>query len=105
MAGTIDTIGNALGFVTNDWQAASFREKFGQSLFGNDEKRLQEYRELDIAKVNMQAMRSLDQIDADKKDDSIELTGGRRNLEARTVAQSFMPAAGMDLRLMAPIRA
>jgi len=79
-------------FVRSDWSRSSFREKFGQSLLTEDEKRLLQYRDMDIAQVNSATLRMLDRIDMETKG-------------ARTVAESFTPAAGLDLRLRIPLRA
>ena len=78
--------------VRNDWSRSSFREKFGQSLLSDGEKRLLEYRDMDIAHASTATLRMLNRIDMETKG-------------ARTVAESFTPAAGLDLRLRVPLRA
>ena len=83
---------NGIDTIRTDWNNASFREKFGEGLFTEEQKRIRQYSEQDMAMVSAQALRLLDRVNMEKKD-------------ARSVDQSFTPAAGLDLRLRAPIRA
>ncbi len=94
MGTAVDTNLNntSLNTIRTDWQNASFREKFGEGLFTDEQKRLNQYAAQDIAMVSAQTLRLLDRVDMEKKD-------------ARSVGESFTPAAGLDLRLRAPIRA
>jgi hypothetical protein len=101
-----------------EWSSGmGFREKFGSLFRTDNQKRLQEYTEQDLGLQQRsrdrrfkaraaEIERSKDVAEVDPREArSLEAVGARRDVtSARTVAESFGPAAGIDLRAMAPIR-
>ena len=100
-----------------EWSSQGFREKFGDSLFKTDsEKRLAEYAEADVATVKQGNAQRLQQakVEIEQKKDVLETAspvaraldtvGAKRELSARSVAESFQPAAGADLRGSVPVK-
>jgi hypothetical protein len=88
----------------------SFREKFGEGLFTEEQKRIRQYADQDINQQSNVNMRRLEA----KKTEAVEMsdpelvasTGSGRNRSARSVEQSFGPMDNsVAFRLNAPIRA
>jgi hypothetical protein len=84
----------------------SFADKFGESLFKTDNQRkLQEYADNDMAMVSAMRMRNLEKIAAettDMSDSSLETgTGMRRNLVAKGVDDQFRTMDGLQFRVQA----
>jgi len=89
-----------------NWGNQSFREKFGDSLFKTDnQRRLAEYADADMAKVQATSTRRLEVADnriQDTKDvESGSRLGRPRNLtRVADVATSFAPISGAALKAM-----
>ncbi|MCA9554816.1 MAG: hypothetical protein KC933_32600 [Myxococcales bacterium] len=89
-----------------NWNNQSFREKFGDSLFKTDnQRRLAEYADADMAKVQMGVSRRLQAAD-NRIQDTKDLDAGSRLGRPRTlsrvadVASSFAPISGAALKAM-----
>lgn len=104
-----DSLTEFFSGTTQDWNGASFREKFGSSLVSDDEKRLEQYKNADMAKVSqgydMRLARMATDMVEDRPTNLDSTTGRRRNRIAKGVADQFSPMAGQELRLQIPIRA
>jgi hypothetical protein len=88
----------------------SFREKFGEGLFTEEQKRIRQYADQDITQQsnNIAARQAVLKAEAVEMSDPelVASTGSGRNRSARTVEQSFAPMDNsVAFRLNAPIRA
>lgn len=109
----VDYSGRAeMGYLM-DRSTGSFREKFGTGLFTEDQKRLAEYRDAQIAAAQAKGMNRLEMIKADRVENFEEATelntegrtGFRPNLSARshqpgfTVGENYAHFAAMTGRI------
>lgn len=97
---------NTPSLGTAEWNNMSFREKFGDSLFKTDnQRRLQEYAEADMALMQARSRRRFKVEDAkidDKRDDlALGSIGRGRTMQAQSVEQSFGPTTGAQFKAMA----
>ena len=102
-----NTTGTDTSSAFGNWNNASFREKFGDSLFKTDnQRRLAEYAEADMAMVQQAAARRLRTADVrahDSKDlESSARLGRPRELgRVADVASTFAPITGAAFKAMA----
>ncbi len=109
IANLFDLSGKSSGsYLTS---GGSFREKFGEGLFTDEQKRLNQYSDQDIQAVSAQNHRKLEKAKASAVDlsegDLVATTGSGRNRVAKTVDQQFTPLENnLAFRLQAgPLRA
>jgi hypothetical protein len=111
MANTIAGLFDLTGSNTSSYlTGGSFREKFGEGLFTEEQKRIRQYADQDITHQSGVNMKRLEA----KKAEAVELsdgeilsgTGNGRNRTARTVEQSFTPMDNsVAFRMNVPLRA
>jgi hypothetical protein len=103
---TNTTAANTSSTLGNSWNSGSFREKFGDSLFKTDnQRRLAEYADADMALVQQSAMRRLKMAESrmvESKDvESGARLGRPRDLgRVADVSASFAPISGAALKAM-----
>ncbi len=111
LASLFDLNGSATRAYAMDASTGDFRSKFGSLFETDNQKRLAEYTDNDIARVNSMRMHQLEQIQQETVDPTesnlVAGTGNGRNRAARSVGEQFTPMANnLDFRLQAgPIRA
>ena len=93
IAGLFDLSGKATTEFYTNGTGGTFRERFGQGLFTDEQKRLQQYTDQDIARVSHTNHRQLERIQNEAVDmsegDLVATTGTGRNRVARTTEQQF----------------
>ena len=96
IASALDLSGNgARSYLLGNANGGTLRERLGEGLFTEDQKRIAAYRDQDIAKSSARSYRSLESFKADTvdrtQDDSFRSTGRGRNLTAKSVGEQFAP--------------
>lgn len=90
--------------VNEGWENASFRSKFGSLFKSDNEKRLAEYAEGDMALVKSRVSNTFSVADAhiqdSREDRSLGMVGTKRTTSAQSVAQSFDKTSGASFKAM-----
>lgn len=97
---TVDTITNAIGGGDYSPAPLTWREKYGESLTSDKDRRLQQYRDMQVGQIQAATQDRFVQVE--RANNGLD-TGSNDRLNTgavRNVAQSFTPAQGTQLRAM-----